>query len=69
MSVSDGERIMETQNSIDELEAALRDIQANIQSIVNLIAANEQNGIGLTLMAVNNYATDAIARLSAILGE
>jgi phosphotransferase system HPr-like phosphotransfer protein len=60
---------METQNSIDELEAELRDIQANIQSIVNLIAAHEQNGIGLTLMAVNNYATDAIARLSAILGK
>jgi hypothetical protein len=60
---------METQNSIDELEAELRDIQANIQSIVNLIAANEQNGIGLTLMAVNDYAVSTIARLSAILGE
>jgi hypothetical protein len=60
---------METQNSIDELEAELRDIQANIQSIVNLIAANEQNGIGLTLMAVNDYAVSTIARLSAIIGE
>jgi hypothetical protein len=60
---------METQTSIDELEAELRDIQANIQSIVNLIAANEQNGIGLTLMAVNDYAVSTIARLSAIIGE
>jgi hypothetical protein len=60
---------METQNSIDELEAELRDIQANIQSIVNLIAAHEQNGIGLTLMAVNDYAVSTIARLSAIIGE
>jgi hypothetical protein len=56
-------------SSIDELEAELRDIQATIQAIVNLIDANEQNGIGLTLLAVNDYAVSTIARLSAILGE
>jgi hypothetical protein len=56
-------------SSIDELEAELRDIRSDIQSIVSLIDANEQNGIGLTLLAVNDYAVSTIARLSAILGE
>jgi hypothetical protein len=56
-------------SSIDELEAELRDIRSDIQSIVSLIDANEQNGIGLTLLAVHDYAVSTIARLSAILGE
>jgi hypothetical protein len=56
-------------SSIDKLEVDLQDIRSDIQSIVSLIDANEQNGIGLTLLAVNDYAVATIARLSAILGE
>jgi hypothetical protein len=56
-------------SSIDKLEVDLQDIRSDIQSIVSLIDAHEQNGIGLTLLAVNDYAVSTIARLSAILGE
>jgi hypothetical protein len=66
MSVSDGERIMDTQttapSSIDELEAELRDIRESILTATNYA---KQNDRAFTVAIID----DAVTRLSAILGE
>jgi hypothetical protein len=65
MSVSDGERIMETTqapSSIDELEAELRDIRA-------LLMDTHQTTTAFDTSYANWVITSVINRLDTILGE